>query len=284
MTKVVIFGTGAAGRAIYRAVKNKDDIVAFIDNAPSKINTFYKEIKIIAPAELKKLEFDAVLIGGVWADEMSAQLLSLGIENEKIKLIDDKDISYSTNDRAKTTDFYVKSLVGILDKLDYNYFIDGSGLLCVLRKKDLSVVSDADIMLFDYKHLEHLASILPKTFADLNVDIIYFQKDDIVRKKGDIFKIIISDDSEEKMVLDINIYDKYKNFYTLPYNEKYFYIPEELLAELISLDYKDFKLKAPKRYDEYLSLVYGKNYLEIPKQFLANDYGNLVDFQTLEKL
>lgn len=83
MTKVVIFGTGAAGRAIYRAVKNKDDIVAFIDNCPSKINTFYKEIKIIAPAELKKLEFDAVLIGGVWADEMSAQLLSLGIDNER---------------------------------------------------------------------------------------------------------------------------------------------------------------------------------------------------------
>ena len=70
----------------------------------------------------------------------------------------------------------------------------------------------------------------------------------------------------------------------MPYNEKYFYIPKEFLDELISLDYKDFKLKAPKRYDEYLSLVYGKNYLEIPKQFLANDYGNLVDFQTLKKL
>ena len=65
MAKVVIFGTGAAGRAIYRVIKDKDDIVAFIDNSPSKINTFYKGIKIIAPAELKKLNFDAVLIGGV---------------------------------------------------------------------------------------------------------------------------------------------------------------------------------------------------------------------------
>ena len=140
MAKVVIFGTGAAGRAIYRVIKDKDDIVAFIDNSPSKINTFYKGIKIIAPAELKKLNFDAVLIGGVWADEMSAQLLNLGISKEKIKLIDDKDISYSTDNRAKTTNYYVKSLVGILDELGYDYFIDGSGLLSILRKRELSVL------------------------------------------------------------------------------------------------------------------------------------------------
>lgn len=284
MAKVVIFGTGAAGRAIYRAIKDKDDIVAFIDNSPSKINTFYKGIKIIAPAELKKLNFDAVLIGGVWADEMSAQLLNLGISKEKIKLIDDKDISYSTDNRAKTTNYYVKSLVGILDELGYDYFIDGSGLLSILRKRELSVVSDVDIMLFENKSLSNLANILPQVFPELNIEIRYCQKDYAARKKGDIFNIIISDNSEEKMVLDINAYDKYKNFYTLPYNEKYFYIPKEFLDELISLDYKDFKLKAPKRYDEYLSLVYGKNYLEIPKQFLANDYGNLVDFQTLKKL
>lgn len=284
MAKVVIFGTGAAGRAIYRAIKDKDDIVAFIDNSPSKINTFYKGIKIIAPAELKKLNFDAVLIGGVWADEMSAQLLNLGINKEKIKLIDDKDISYSTDNRAKTTNYYVKSLVGILDELGYDYFIDGSGLLSILRKRELSVVSDVDIMLFENKSLSNLANILPQVFPELNIEIRYCQKDYAARKKGDIFNIIISDNSEEKMVLDINAYDKYKNFYTLPYNEKYFYIPKEFLDELISLDYKDFKLKAPKRYDEYLSLVYGKNYLEIPKQFLANDYGNLVDFQTLKKL
>ena len=284
MAKVVIFGTGAAGRAIYRVIKDKDDIVAFIDNSPSKINTFYKGIKIIAPAELKKLSFDAVLIGGVWADEMSAQLLNLGIDKEKIKLIDDKDISYSTDNRAKTTNYYVKSLVGILDELGYDYFIDGSGLLSILRKRELSVVSDVDIMLFENKSLSNLANILPQVFPELNIEIRYCQKDYAARKKGDIFNIIISDNSEEKMVLDINAYDKYKNFYTLPYNEKYFYIPKEFLDELISLDYKDFKLKAPKRYDEYLSLVYGKNYLEIPKQFLANDYGNLVDFQTLKKL
>lgn len=284
MAKVVIFGTGAAGRAIYRVIKDKDDIVAFIDNSPSKINTFYKGIKIIAPAELKKLSFDAVLIGGVWADEMSAQLLNLGISKEKIKLIDDKDISYSTDNRAKTTNYYVKSLVGILDELGYDYFIDGSGLLSILRKRELSVVSDVDIMLFENKSLSNLANMLPQVFPELNIEIRYCQKDYAARKKGDIFNIIISDNSEEKMVLDINAYDKYKNFYTLPYNEKYFYIPKEFLDELISLDYKDFKLKAPKRYDEYLSLVYGKNYLEIPKQFLANDYGNLVDFQTLKKL
>ena len=192
MAKVVIFGTGAAGRAIYRAIKDKDDIVAFIDNSPSKINTFYKGIKIIAPAELKKLNFDAVLIGGVWADEMSAQLLNLGIDKEKIKLIDDKDISYSTDNRAKTTNYYVKSLVGILDELGYDYFIDGSGLLSILRKRELSVVSDVDIMLFENKSLSNLANILPQVFPELNIEIRYCQKDYAARKKGDIFNIIIT--------------------------------------------------------------------------------------------
>lgn len=36
MQNIVIFGTGAAGRAIYRALKDEFNIVAFIDNNPNK--------------------------------------------------------------------------------------------------------------------------------------------------------------------------------------------------------------------------------------------------------
>ena len=51
MEKIVIFGTGNAGRAIYRAFKDSYKIVAFIDNNKDMIGKSYEGIAVFAPDE-----------------------------------------------------------------------------------------------------------------------------------------------------------------------------------------------------------------------------------------
>lgn len=59
MKKIVIFGTGNAGRAIYRTFKDNKEykIVAFIDNNKDMVGKDYKGISIFSPNEYDKLEF-----------------------------------------------------------------------------------------------------------------------------------------------------------------------------------------------------------------------------------
>ena len=53
MKKIVIFGTGNAGRAIYRTFKDNKEykIVAFIDNNKDMVGKDYKGISIFSPNE-----------------------------------------------------------------------------------------------------------------------------------------------------------------------------------------------------------------------------------------
>ncbi|MGG7074229.1 hypothetical protein U5B43_08260 [Campylobacter sp. 9BO] len=281
--RVLIFGIGAAGRAIFRNLsKNLHfTIIGFLENNEKLVGTKFENIEIYSPNSVENLDFDKIFLGGVWANDMRAQLLKFDISKEKIEILPEKEISFSTPNREIATDSAVKKLDKFLVEQGIDYFIDGSSLLCILRRKSLSVVSDVDIMVLKYEHLELLACKLPEIFKDLNVNVIKFDEDDVVRKAGDIFKIVVSDNEAEKMVLDINVYNEYGKCVVLGYNGKYFYIPKEMISEFIRYPYKDFELSIPKEFNSYLKLVYGKNYIEIPKNFSSKDYGNLVNKQKL---
>lgn len=286
MTQALIFSIGAAGRAIYRSLSKDPNykIIGFIENNLKIVGNKFEDIEIFAANNICNLKFDKVFLGGVWAKDMQEQLLSLGVNREKIEILSEKDISFSTPTRDIVTDNAVKKLDEFFIKNNIDYFIDGSSLLCMLRKRSLSVVSDVDIMVLKYENLEFLAEELPKFFKEFKVEVVKFEKEDIVRKVGEIFKIVVSDNEIEKMVLDINVYNDYGKCGVLGYNGEYFYIPKEMISEFIRYPYKDFELSIPKEFDKYLKMVYGDNYIKIPKYFSTKDYGNLVDKKTLDKI
>lgn len=282
--RILIFGVGAASRAIYRKILLDYEVIGFLENNASLVGKDYQNTKIFSVKSVLDLKFDAILMGGVWANEMKNQLLTLGIDEKKIEILDEKDISFSTPNRQKTTDLALKKFDEFCDKNKISYFIDGSSLLCILRKRPLSVVGDVDIVVKNYENLEFLASNLGEIFSDFEIKVVRFSSDDLVKKRGDIFKIVVSSFDDEKMVLDMNVYHEYGKCVILGYNGKYFYVPKEMFAKIVRHKYEDFSLPIPAAFDEYLTLVYGKNYLQIPKQFLATDYGNLVGVDELNKI
>ena len=113
---------------------------------------------------------------------------------------------------------------------------------------------------------------------------VYFDKDTIISKKGDIRQIAISDNSDEKISFDIFCLFPYDNYLLETYLDKFFYFNKGLFQDIIRYQYKDFYLSIPKLYDEMLTHMYGKNYIIPPQTWSNNDYKNLATREELEKL
>ncbi|WP_086276836.1 nucleoside-diphosphate sugar epimerase/dehydratase [Campylobacter vicugnae] len=286
MHNIVIFGTGAAGRAIYRALKDEFNIVAFIDNNPNKQGTKYCDIEIYSVQNVVNLKFDYVYLGGIWADEMEAQLLNL-IDKSKVKVLDEKDISFSTPSRQVATDEIMRVLDGYFKEIKMDYFLCNSALISLLRGNSLSVVSDVDLYVMNYADLEYLARELPHFLgSEYKLNLRYVKGDAAVRTDGQIKRICITNNLLESIVIDIGLFDEYENFMVCDYDDgRYFYFPKEIFeGGFTRLEYMGFELNVLKHYNEYLEFMYGKNYLEMPKRFSSNDYLNLKTKAQLEEL
>lgn len=286
MQNIVIFGTGAAGRAIYRALKDEFNIVAFIDNNPNKQGTKYCDIEIYSVQNVVNLKFDYVYLGGIWADEMEAQLLNL-IDKSKIKVLDEKDISFSTPSRQVATDEIMRVLDGYFKEIKMDYFLCNSALISLLRGNSLSVVSDVDLYVMNYADLEYLARELPHFLgSEYKLNLRYVKGDAAVRTDGQIKRICITNNLSESIAIDIGLFDEYENFMVCDYDDgRFFYFPKEIFeGGFTRLEYMGFELNVLKHYNEYLEFMYGKNYLEMPKRFSSNDYLNLKTKAQLEEL
>lgn len=288
MKKIVIFGTGNAGRAIYKAFNSNTEykIVAFIDNNKDMVGKDYKGIPIFAPADYDKLDFDYIAYSGVWHNEMRTQLEELGLDKNKIKHICEGDLIYTSKDREKAVDEIVKRLDEYFINKKIDYFIIGSSGVSLLREKSLSCSSDVDFYLTNYSDLLTLESDLSVFFSDLNIEITRFDKNDITYRKNNIDHIIITNNEEDKAIIDVSIYYSYGDYDIINFkNSKCIYLPKHIFAAgTMRKKYKDFYINMLVKYDEYYTLTYGKNYLEIPKSWSESDYGNLVTIEKLKQI
>lgn len=81
--KLLLFGTGDYYQR-YKKWFSNDDVVALIDNAPQKWNTYIDGIIVITPQEIKKYEYDYIIILSFQYEDMRRQLLHMDVSSEKI--------------------------------------------------------------------------------------------------------------------------------------------------------------------------------------------------------
>lgn len=85
MYKILMFGTGSGWKRIKHLVDyNSCKIIAFVDNDPLKHGRIFNGLKIISPAEITNIEYSYILITSQFYDEITNQLLKLGVERRKI--------------------------------------------------------------------------------------------------------------------------------------------------------------------------------------------------------
>ncbi len=291
--KIVIFSIGAFGRLLYRKYINdkNHEIVAFIDNNPKLKGTLYGNKTIYRVEELKDMDFDKVLIGGIHYKSMQKQLLDLGIEDKKIQIINDTDISYCDNIRAEKSDKLIKLFCKVIEKTDIRYYLIASSLLSLLRGHNLSEVSDIDIMLDSKEDLEKVYNIFKdyEEEYDLSVKRYLSDKKTSFLDIGDFSLVTIEANSDplisEPAIIDVNIIfksDRHR-FYRL--GDKYIYFKKEYFDEVKYLDYKGVNIPIPKEYDKYLEETYGKNYMVQPEKWSSDtDFVTLVTEEELLKI
>ena len=82
--KLILFGTGEIYEDRKKDIFRKDEIVAFLDNNFLLWNTLKDGINIYSPKEVKKLNYDKIVLMSSYAAEMCMQLLELGCRREDI--------------------------------------------------------------------------------------------------------------------------------------------------------------------------------------------------------
>jgi glycosyltransferase involved in cell wall biosynthesis len=96
--KFLLFGTGDYYER-YKKWFNKGDVVALLDNSPSKQNTLIDGIKVLSPKDGIELEYDCIVILSFYVKAMRRQLEELGVPSDMVyhfydlhKLIYSKEI------------------------------------------------------------------------------------------------------------------------------------------------------------------------------------------------
>lgn len=281
--KILIFSVGGAGRAIYRSLKDKYEIVGFIENNSKLHNTYFGDTLIYKAESVKDLEFDKIVIGGIWFNDMKKQLLSLGVEEEKILILDESSLLYSDDKRTKTTQLFLKEFSDIAKKADIPYIMDGSSLLWLLRKEDLAKAQDIDLMVKSQEDLEKLYNLMINNefFKNQEVLRVCHEKDSLISNKGELSQLLVrSKDNPaitEPVVLDIHYLVGVKDYYFTTYLNFYMYYRKKDVDGEKFFDYKGIPLLIPYREDKFLELLYGKNWIEPAKNWGYLDYGNLLN-------
>jgi hypothetical protein len=93
--KVYVWGTGRLVGKVIGVWVNQDDIVAYIDNDPNKIN--YMGKKVIKPIEVLDLEYDAILVINLYSLEIKEQCEKIGIDINKVIFLYNNCNSYDIN-------------------------------------------------------------------------------------------------------------------------------------------------------------------------------------------
>lgn len=101
--QIIIFGTGKLYQKTKPDIKNDFDIIAFIDNDPSKWGSVIDGITVFSPEQMPDLTYDAVFILSIHYLEMRCQLRKMGVPDKKI---------YDINDRGKFCGYRMAQFFG----------------------------------------------------------------------------------------------------------------------------------------------------------------------------
>ena len=83
INRIIIFGIGNRYHQ-YISYFKCTSIVALLDNSPDKIGTIVDGVKVYSPESIAELSYDRIYILGFAADEMTDQLISLGVNTSDI--------------------------------------------------------------------------------------------------------------------------------------------------------------------------------------------------------
>lgn len=177
MKNIILFGASEFGKKILPFYRNSYyNILAFCDNDKSKYGKQLDGINIISPKEIVSMPFDEIIICSSFDDEISNQLINIGIPLDKIKVSNsnEQSVQLGRSNNLFMAEELMFFICELFNKYKLNYHIDHGTLLGIIREKrilpwdidiDIAVLSnnlDEMIFLLD-KNLNKFTSSFCKT-------------------------------------------------------------------------------------------------------------------------
>ena len=254
--KVVIFGCGFHGRAVFRkciSLKKKYEVICWVDNDNKKNNKSLFGKKIFKPENLKKIDYDLIILSGRNVDLQKKQIQKI----TKVK----KYIAWGNSQikpqkkviiqRDKSLKIILKYMINILEKNKILYWADSSALLTLCRKESLSIRSDFDISI-DAKYLQTIKSIFKSN------KYFRFYKIITPSKKIKLFFESKNDTLEyEPAIVDICFKIFTKKRYVYNYGNLSKKYPKSFFVNFINYKHLGLIIKIPSFYKKYLIYLYG---------------------------
>ncbi len=254
--KIIIFGCGFHGRAVYRKcklLKKQYEIICWIDNDKKKINKKLFNTKILSVNLINNIKYDYVIICGRNVEEKIKQIKKI---NKKCKILlwGNSKIKPSKKQIVSRDNSLSKILSNVLKNLEsynVNYWIDSSALLTIIRKEQLSIRSDFDISI-DIKDLKTILNIFKSNkyynFHKIKINntqlkCFFISKDNYYNYEPAVVDLIFRDLSKKKYIYNIS-------------NKKKRYL-KKFFLEFKYIKYKNFKFKVPSDTKKYLKYLYG---------------------------
>ncbi len=260
--KVIIFGCGYHGRAAFRKVLNNKNlqVINWVDSNKSLKNSFLFGKKITDLENLKKIKFDKIIFCGRHIKDQLKSYLKLKLNKNKIIIWDSFQLRPSREQIKKRDIELYKILKDVINKLNnykIRYWADTSGLLSLIRKDNISILSDFDLGI-DKKNVKKLFSIFKK---EKKYKIL---KGSYIRDKKIPKIAFLSKNNKlkfEPAVLDCLFYYKNKRTY-YRYGNNRIKFPAKYIEKIDNLKLKDLSISIPSMSKEYLTNLYGKKFIK----------------------
>ena len=84
--KIVIFGSSQGGLKIFAKLSKEYEVIAFCDNSTEKQGLSFCGLPTISPEQLVNTLFDEVFIASQFIESIYAQLITLKVAPEKIRI------------------------------------------------------------------------------------------------------------------------------------------------------------------------------------------------------
>lgn len=112
MRTIVIFGAGLGGRRAAENLTVSDRVIAFVDNDVSKQRQGFCGRPVLPPYELKRLEYDIVLVASCYATEIVRQLMDIGVPLDQVEVVEETILDH-TRPEFLSVPYWSRWLIGL---------------------------------------------------------------------------------------------------------------------------------------------------------------------------